>query len=77
MGASESKLAFKQSVFLLAGQDEIPPSDPLWAQVGDLEETTVRLHPADSHPRPSSTLYPSRPRMFSRCGHRMIYGTSP
>jgi hypothetical protein len=33
MGASESKLAFKQSVFLLAGDEDISPFDPLWAQV--------------------------------------------
>ena len=33
MGASESKLAFKQGVFLLAGDDDISPDDPLWAQV--------------------------------------------
>ncbi|KAF1822772.1 uncharacterized protein K489DRAFT_318710 [Dissoconium aciculare CBS 342.82] len=39
MGASESKLAFKQSVFLLAGDEDISPFDPLWAQFYTLPES--------------------------------------
>jgi hypothetical protein len=38
MGASESKLAFKQSIFQLAGNDEIHPEDALWTQFYTLPE---------------------------------------
>jgi len=35
MGASESKLAFKEDVFRLAREDNIPADDQWWAQVCD------------------------------------------
>ncbi|SMR59975.1 unnamed protein product [Zymoseptoria tritici ST99CH_3D1] len=38
MGASESKLAFKQSIFQLSGHDEIHPEDALWSQFYTLPE---------------------------------------
>jgi len=33
MGASESKLSFKQGVFRLAEEENIPADSGLWAQV--------------------------------------------
>ena len=33
MGASESKLAFKEDIFRLAGEDNIPLDSPWWTQV--------------------------------------------
>jgi hypothetical protein len=33
MGASESKLVFKQGIFRLSEEQEIPADDPYWARV--------------------------------------------
>lgn len=33
MGASESKLVFKQGIFRLSEEKDIPPDDPYWARV--------------------------------------------
>lgn len=33
MGASESKLVFKQGIFRLSEENEIPADDPYWARV--------------------------------------------
>jgi hypothetical protein len=33
MGASESKLVFKQGIFRLSEENEIPADDPYWAGV--------------------------------------------
>lgn len=33
MGASESKLAFKEDIFRLAGEPDIAADDPWWARV--------------------------------------------
>lgn len=49
MGASESKLAFKQNIFLLAGQDEISPVDLLWAQVSSFGVVLTSLYVLVSH----------------------------
>lgn len=35
MGASESKLAFKEDVFRLAREDNIPADNAWWAQVSE------------------------------------------
>ncbi|KAK0356729.1 hypothetical protein LTS02_002788 [Friedmanniomyces endolithicus] len=39
MGASESKLTFKEDVFRLAREDNIPPDSPWWAQFYQLPES--------------------------------------
>jgi len=39
MGASESKLTFKEDVFRLAREDNIPANDPWWSQFYTLPET--------------------------------------
>ncbi|KAK9469541.1 high-temperature-induced dauer-formation protein-domain-containing protein [Lipomyces arxii] len=39
MGATSSKLAFKQSVFRLFEEQSIPPSDAFWAQFWEVPET--------------------------------------
>ncbi|KAK5120846.1 hypothetical protein LTR85_005913 [Meristemomyces frigidus] len=39
MGASESKLTFKEDVFRLAREDNIPADSPWWAQFYELPET--------------------------------------
>jgi hypothetical protein len=36
MGASESKLVFKQGIFRLSEEKEIPADDPYWTKVGHL-----------------------------------------
>jgi hypothetical protein len=33
MGASESKLVFKQGIFRLSEEQEIPADDPYWTRV--------------------------------------------
>ena len=33
MGASDSKLVFKQGIFRLSGEQEIPADDPYWTGV--------------------------------------------
>lgn len=33
MGASESKLVFKQGIFRLSEEKDIPADDPYWARV--------------------------------------------
>lgn len=35
MGASESKLVFKQGIFKLSEQKDIPADDPYWASVSN------------------------------------------
>ncbi|TKA38272.1 hypothetical protein B0A54_09212 [Friedmanniomyces endolithicus] len=66
MGASESKLTFKEDVFRLAREDNIPPDSPWWAQFYQLPEsaddvfalwspTDVRNLTANSASSPSST----------------------
>jgi hypothetical protein len=37
MGASDSKLVFKQGIFRLSEDKIIPADDPYWASVGRLE----------------------------------------
>ncbi|KAK9389068.1 high-temperature-induced dauer-formation protein-domain-containing protein [Lipomyces mesembrius] len=39
MGASSSKLSFKQSVFRLYEEPNIPPTDPFWAQFWEVPES--------------------------------------
>ncbi|KAK9332145.1 high-temperature-induced dauer-formation protein-domain-containing protein [Lipomyces starkeyi] len=39
MGASSSKLSFKQSVFRLFEEPNIPPTDPFWAQFWEVPES--------------------------------------
>ena len=34
MGASESKLVFKQGIFRLSEEQAIPANDPYWTNVG-------------------------------------------
>ena len=66
MGASESKLTFKEDVFRLAREDNIPPDSPWWAQFYQLPEsaddvfalwspTDVRNLTVSSASSPSST----------------------
>ncbi|KAL3481812.1 high-temperature-induced dauer-formation protein-domain-containing protein [Aspergillus californicus] len=40
MGASESKLVFKQGIFRLSEDKEIPATDPYWARFWELPEST-------------------------------------
>ncbi|KAL2824056.1 high-temperature-induced dauer-formation protein-domain-containing protein [Aspergillus cavernicola] len=40
MGASESKLVFKQGIFRLSEEKEIPADDPYWARFWELPEST-------------------------------------
>ncbi|PLB35759.1 Hid1 family protein [Aspergillus candidus] len=40
MGASESKLVFKQGIFRLSEEKDIPPDDPYWARFWELPEST-------------------------------------
>ncbi|KAJ5775510.1 uncharacterized protein N7511_000521 [Penicillium nucicola] len=40
MGASESKLVFKQGIFRLSEEQEIPADDPYWARFWELPEST-------------------------------------
>ena len=35
MGASESKLVFKQGIFRLSEEKDIPASDPYWTNVSN------------------------------------------
>lgn len=40
MGASESKLVFKQGIFRLSEEKDIPADDPYWARFWELPEST-------------------------------------
>ncbi|KAI9712385.1 MAG: hypothetical protein M1820_001598 [Bogoriella megaspora] len=40
MGASDSKLVFKQGIFRLSGEQEIPADDPYWTGFWELPEST-------------------------------------
>jgi hypothetical protein len=42
MGASESKLVFKQGIFRLSEEKDIPADDPYWARVRFLLHLFVR-----------------------------------
>lgn len=42
MGASESKLAFKKSIFRLSDRAVIAPNDPYWVQVSELAIPSLR-----------------------------------
>lgn len=41
MGASESKLVFKQGIFRLSEERNIPADDPYWTGVGQMLWTNV------------------------------------
>lgn len=41
MGASESKLAFKEDIFRLAGEDNIPAGSDWWDKVSALHVTRL------------------------------------
>jgi hypothetical protein len=82
MGASESKLVFKQGIFRLSEDKRIPPDDPYWTGVSSTASPSVAL-PLDAEldkPRLttyffifSSGSYPSRPKMFSVYSRLLIY----
>ncbi|KAF2864569.1 hypothetical protein K470DRAFT_254202 [Piedraia hortae CBS 480.64] len=74
MGASESKLGFKQGIFRLAEEDNIPPTDPLWAKFYQLPETAddvlalwspndlhaLTLTRPDDRPLPNTQVHPRK-----------------
>lgn len=41
MGASESKLVFKQGIFRLSEEKEIPADDPYWTRVRHLYRGSI------------------------------------
>lgn len=57
MGASESKLAFKEDIFRLAGEDNIPIDSQWWTQASDPLFTSSNL--AQSFLRYTPTTAPS------------------
>ncbi|CAK3828394.1 Hypothetical predicted protein [Lecanosticta acicola] len=74
MGASDSKLAFKHSVFGLAGREDIPHSDPLWTEIYTLPESAndvfslwspndigcLTLSNKENHPQPGEQVDPNK-----------------
>lgn len=54
MGASESKLAFKEDVFRLAGEDNIPAGSDWWDKVS----TSLSFRPSKLHSAFASLLAP-------------------
>jgi hypothetical protein len=43
MGASESKLVFKQGIFRLSEEKEIPADDPYWTRVSHSRITDLAI----------------------------------
>lgn len=43
MGASESKLVFKQGIFRLSEERDIPADDPYWTRVCDFIYRSIQL----------------------------------
>lgn len=82
MGASESKLAFKEDIFRLAGDENIPIDSQWWSRVcillctslvacsliTDLQITTPQAYTDNN---PSFSNFPKQRKMCRPCGHPM------
>lgn len=73
MGASESKLVFKQGIFRLSEEQEIPADDPYWTRVSDGAKSAQRhgLFGLQAKSVKSFGSSPNQPRMYSVCLRRL------
>lgn len=72
MGASESKLVFKQGIFRLSEEKEIPADDPYWTRVSDPQKKrllAMNVHGIGTDHVSSSGSCLNPPKMFSAYSH--------
>lgn len=73
MGASESKLVFKQGIFRLSEEKDLPAGDPYWARVCRSLLDVLLPCVIDWLTNRSSGSFPSPQRTYSACSPPLTY----